>query len=165
MKQTPFTLSESFPIAADRMFELWTQPDHLAKWFGPAGVRVVQHTMDLRPGGSYHFCLQGPVGDPLWGKWVFREITPPTRLVWLHSFSDEAGGVSKHPMSPTWPLEIVSTVEFQQLGDMTRVSLHWVTHNASDLEQQTFDDAHASLQMGWGGTMAQLQAYVIGLSH
>ena len=54
MDQTPFIISETFPIPADKMFGLWTNPEHLGKWFGPAGVKIVRQTMDLRVGGVYH---------------------------------------------------------------------------------------------------------------
>jgi uncharacterized protein YndB with AHSA1/START domain len=127
MDQTPFIISESFPIPADKMFDLWTSPEHLGQWFGPAGVKIVRQTMDLRVGGAYHFCLQTLDGPLMWGKWVFREITAPKRLAWIHAFSDEAGGLSRHPMSPTWPLELLSTVDFQEEGGgmtpMTRITL------------------------------------------
>ena len=49
-------------------------------------------------------------GHVIWAKFVYREIAAPQRLVWVHSFSDEAGGLTRHPLSPTWPLELLTTV-------------------------------------------------------
>jgi uncharacterized protein YndB with AHSA1/START domain len=164
MSHQPFIISEKFPIAAGKMFALWTRPEHLSHWFGPAGVKIVRHTMDLRPGGIYHFCLQTPDGQLMWGKWVFREIDAPRRLVWIHSFSDERGGLTRHPLSDTWPLELVSTVKFEEADGATTVTLQWDTHNATDIEQQTFDQGHDSMRQGWGGSLAQLSAYVASLA-
>jgi hypothetical protein len=45
----------------------------------------------------------------MWGKFVYREIIPQQRIVWIHSFSDEVGGVTRHPMAPTWPRESLSS--------------------------------------------------------
>lgn len=99
MRRQPFIISEKLPVSAEKMFALWTNPDHLSHWFGPAGVKIVRHSMDLRVGGIYHFCLQTPDGQLMWGKWIFREIDAPRRLVWIHSFSDERGGLTRHPLS------------------------------------------------------------------
>ena len=43
---------------------------------------------------------------------MFKDISPSGRLVWLHSFADEAGQLTRHPLSPTWPLTLLSTVAF-----------------------------------------------------
>jgi uncharacterized protein YndB with AHSA1/START domain len=157
-----FVISQSFAVPRERMFTLWTDVELLKQWFGPAGVTVPQATMDLRPGGSFHFCMQSPDGTQMWGKWVFKDISPPGRLVWLHSFADEAGHPTRHPMSPTWPLTLLSTVTFDddaQPGH-TLVTVHWATHDANPAEQATFDMSHPSMQMGWVGTFMQLQAFL-----
>ncbi len=164
MDHKSFTISGKFPISAEGMFGLWTNPEHLNKWFGPAGVKIIRHTLDLRIGGTYHFCLKIPDGQEMWGKWVFREIIAPKRLVWIHSFSDEQGGLTRHPMSATWPLELVSTLYFQESEGMTTVTFQWDTHNPTEIEQQTFDDSHESMRQGWGGTLSQLSTYVSRLS-
>ncbi|MGC2458944.1 MAG: SRPBCC domain-containing protein [Gallionellaceae bacterium] len=164
MRHQPFIISEKFPVSVEKMFALWTNPDHLSHWFGPAGVKIVRHSMDLRVGGIYHFCLQTPDGQLMWGKWIFREIDAPKRLVWIHSFSDERGGLTRHPLSDTWPLQLVSTVNFQEVDGVTTVTFQWDTHNATEIEQQTFDNAHESMRQGWGGSLAQLSAYVTSLA-
>ncbi len=69
--------------------------------------------MDLRPGGTYHYGMKAPDGAPMWGKMVYREISPPERIVFINSFSDEAGGTTRHPMAPTWPLEMLSVFTFE----------------------------------------------------
>lgn len=45
----------------------------------------------------------------MWGKFVYRGIAAPERVVLIHSFSDEAGGITRYPMAPTWPREMFST--------------------------------------------------------
>jgi len=97
----------------------------------------------------------------MWAKFVYREIAAPERLVWVHSFSDEAGGLTRHPMSPTWPLEMLSTVTFtEEPGGKTKVNLRWSPLNATAEEQATFNAAHDSMNGGWAGTFERLDAYL-----
>jgi uncharacterized protein YndB with AHSA1/START domain len=97
----------------------------------------------------------------MWGKFVYREITPPQRLVFINSFSDEAGGLTRHPLSPAWPLQMLSTFTFEeQPGGKTKFTVRWTPHDASEEERRTFDAGHASMTQGWGGTLDQLADYV-----
>jgi uncharacterized protein YndB with AHSA1/START domain len=63
-------------------------------------------------------------------------------------------------MSPTWPLEMLSTFTFEDVGGKTKVTIRWAPHNATDDERKTFDSSHDSMRQGWGGTMDQLEAYL-----
>ena len=97
----------------------------------------------------------------MWGKFVYREIAPPERMVFINSFSDEAGGITRHPMSPTWPLEMLSTFTFEELpGGKTKFTIRWSPlqrhrRGAEDLRRRARQHAQ-----GWGGTMDQLAAYL-----
>src|SRR5438445_232590 len=72
--------------------------------------RVMRRKVYLRPGGLFHYCLRSPDGHDMWGKFVYREIIAPERLVFVVSFSNEQAGITRHPASPTWPLEVLSTL-------------------------------------------------------
>jgi uncharacterized protein YndB with AHSA1/START domain len=117
--------------------------------------------MDLRPGGTYHYGLKAPNGSPMWGKFVFREIVAPERMVFINSFSDEAGGTSRHPGHMSWPLEMLTAFTFEdEPGGRTRVTVRSSSYNASEAERATFDAGHNSMRMGWTGTFDQLAAYL-----
>ena len=60
-----FAISQSFAVTRERMFTLRTDVELLKQWIGPAGVTVPQASMDLRPGGSFHFCMQSPDGTQM----------------------------------------------------------------------------------------------------
>jgi len=79
--------------------------------------------MDPRPGGSYHYSMQAPDGKAMWGKFVYREVVPPEKLVFINSFSNDKGGLTRHPMAPTWPLEMLSVFTFEDLGGKTRFTI------------------------------------------
>jgi uncharacterized protein YndB with AHSA1/START domain len=94
------------------------------------------------------------------GKFVYREIVAPERLVFVNSFSDERGGVTRHPFSPAWPLEMLSTITFSERDGKTTVTVQWIPLNPTEEERATFDGAHDGMKQGWSGTFDQLAAYL-----
>lgn len=158
----PFETSRVFDAPRERVWAAWTQVEHMKKWWGPKGFKVKHMTMDLRPGGTLHYCLVAPDGSEMWGKMAYREIRKPEKLVFMNSFSDPQGGTTRHPSSEKWPLEMVSTVAFEALGPkQTKVSIHWIpAPGSTDAERKTFDEGRDSMKQGWGGTMEQLASYL-----
>ncbi len=155
-----FVITRVFDAPRDLVWEAFTDPKHLNQWWGPKGATVIKAKMDLRPGGSYHYAMRTADGQTMWGKMLYREITPPSRMVFVNSFSDEAGGVAHHPMAPTWPLEMLSVFTFEEEGGKTRFTVRWTPLNANDVERATFAAGHASMQQGWGGTLDKLAAHL-----
>jgi uncharacterized protein YndB with AHSA1/START domain len=159
-----FVISRTFNAPRDLVWKAWTERDQLMKWFGPKGFTMTIGTLDLRPGGTFHYCLKGPDGKAMWGKFVYREIVAPEKIVLVNSFSDEKGGITRHPLSNTWPLEMLSTTTFTESQGKTTMTLRWAPINPTPEERQTFDSAHPSMTQGWGGTMEQLEAYLASIS-
>jgi uncharacterized protein YndB with AHSA1/START domain len=160
-KSPDFVLSRVFDAPRELVWKAFTDPERMKHWWGPKGFTVIASKMDLRPGGTYHYGMKAPNGSTMWGKFVFREIVAPERMVFINSFSDEAGGITRHPMSPTWPLQMLSTFTFEELaGGKTKFTIRWSAYNATAEEQKTFDAGHDSMRMGWGGTMDQLAEYL-----
>jgi uncharacterized protein YndB with AHSA1/START domain len=156
-----FVISRVFEAPRELVLKCFTDPERMQHWWGPKGSKIIAAKMDLRVGGTYHGAMRDPSGRVMWVKFVYREVKPPERLAWIHSFSDEAGGLTRHPLSPTWPLQLLSTVTFEaQPPNKTKVTIRWSPINATPEEQKTFDDGHASIQQGWSGTLDQLAAYL-----
>jgi len=153
-------MTRLFDAPRDRVFKAWTDQTELKKWWGPKGFKVLHSTVDLRPGGMFLYGMESPTGEPMWGKFVYREITPPSRIVFVNSFSDEAGGVTRHPMAPNWPLEMLSVFTFETEGGTARFTVKWSPLNATDEEKAAFAAGHGSMQQGWSGTLEQLEAYL-----
>ena len=165
-KVEPFVISRVFDAPRGLVFNAFTEVEHLKHWWGPKGSKVIAAELDLRPGGTYHFALQAPDGSTMWGRFVYREIAAPERIVFVHSFSDEKGGLTRHPMSPDWPIEMLSTFLFEDVGsNRTKVTINWVPINATDIERQTFDDGRGSMTQGWTGTFDKLESYLAGKKH
>ncbi len=87
-----FVISRTLDAPRDLVWKAFTDPKRMAQWWGPKGFKVIPSKMDLRPGGLYHYGLEAPNGSPMWGRFVFREIVAPERIVFINSFSDEKGG-------------------------------------------------------------------------
>ncbi len=159
-KNKPFVISRTVNAPRELVWRAYTEPEHLKRWFGPKGFTMPTCSMDLRPGGVFHYCMRSPDGFEMWGKWIFHEIVRPERLVNTVSFSDPQGGVTRHPMAPAWPLETLGTATFIGHGDKTTVAVEWVAVNATEAEQKSFDEGHVGMSMGWSGTFDQLEAFL-----
>jgi hypothetical protein len=84
------------------------------------------------------------------------EVTPPRRLVWLHSSSDADWNIIPSPMMADWPRVLLTTVTFDEDGRQTRMRLSWVPHEASTAEIACFAAAIDGLDKGWAAGMALL---------
>jgi uncharacterized protein YndB with AHSA1/START domain len=156
-----FVISRVLAAPRDLVWKCFTDADRMKHWWGPKGVDVVSAKMDLRAGGSFHYAMKTADGTIMWGRFVYREIAAPDRQVFISSFSDEAGGVTRHPLAPTWPLELLSTFTFEDApGGKTKFTVRWSPLNATADEQKAFDDGHASMTQGWSGTMDRLETYL-----
>ena len=73
------------------VFDAFTKPELLRRWFGPRGWSLVVCEVDLKVGGTFRFVLRGPDGTDMGMRGVYREIVPPERSVHLESFDDYPG--------------------------------------------------------------------------
>lgn len=158
----PFVITRTLNAPRKLVWQAFTEAERLKHWFGPKGFTPDVSKIDLRPGGTYHYRLAGPGGATMWGKWTFREIVPQQRIVMLSSFSDEDAGVTRHPMAPTWPLQLISIFTFEDAGEgKTKVTIEWMPYDALPEEIMTFDVGRASMTQGWSGTFEQLETYLV----
>lgn len=156
----PFVISRIFDAPREDLWEAWSEPDHLLKWFSPRGCAVIGTTMDFRVGGCLHNGVSTPDGREMWGKFTYREITAPKRLVYVTAFSDRDGGLTRHPFSATWPLEMLTTVTFAAHGERTQITIEWLPLGGTEIELQTFDGARESMKHGWSGSLDQLARHL-----
>jgi len=161
---TPFRISHSFKVSRDTLWAVYTQPEHLSKWMGPQGFTMPAYDMEFRVGGVFLHALQAPDGTQMWGMWEFLGIDAPSRLSLIQHFSDREGGITRHPMAPTWPLRTMATSHLSEEGSGSLLQLEWLPFEATPEEIATFDAGHESMRMGWGGTFAKLEAYLATLA-
>ncbi len=94
------------------VFDMWSDPKHLAQWWGPTGFTTTTSAFDLRPGGVWRFVMHGPDGRDYQNRIEFEEVVRPERIVYRHSGEDAE------------PVQFHTTVTFEDLGGKTRLTLH-----------------------------------------
>jgi uncharacterized protein YndB with AHSA1/START domain len=99
-----------FDAPRDLVFAAWTDPKHLAQWWGPNGFTTTTHSFDFRPGGVWRFVMHGPDGRDYQNLVTFDEILRPERIVYRHG-----GTVDVEPV------QFKTAVVFEDLGLRTRI--------------------------------------------
>jgi uncharacterized protein YndB with AHSA1/START domain len=155
-----FVMTRVLDAPRDLVFKVWTEPEHVKHWFGPKGADTFYSDCDFRSGGVHLYALRTADGTEIWGRQIYREVTPPSRIICVQSFSDKDGGITRHPMAPEWPAEMLSTVTFEEQDGRTAVTVRWRPINASEAERQLFVASRESMNGGWGGTFENLTNYL-----
>jgi uncharacterized protein YndB with AHSA1/START domain len=98
------------------VWEAWTDPGHIAKWWGPDGFTNTITKMDIRPGGEWNLVMHGPDGTDFDNRSIFKEIVPFKRIVYEHV---------------SYPY-ILATIEFEDLGEQTLLKWHMLFESAEE---------------------------------
>jgi len=106
------------------VFEAWTDPKHLAQWWGPTGFTTTTHAFDMRPGGVWRFVMHGPDGRDYQNHVTFDEIVRPERILFHHDHPEHAGQVHH-----------TTTVTFDVAGSGTHLTLNMVFPTAEERER------------------------------
>jgi uncharacterized protein YndB with AHSA1/START domain len=109
-----------FDAPRERVFRAWTEPDPLARWWGPKGFTNTFQEFDLRPGGFWRFVMRGPNGAEYPNESVFVEIVEPERLVFQH-------------LRPVHRFQV--TADFEDLGGKTRLVWRMLFESADECEK------------------------------
>ena len=112
------TMIRTFDAPRERVFQAWTDPIHLAQWWGPHGFTNPVCEVDLRVGGAWRIDMQAPDGTIYPNKGVYREVVPPDRLVFSDIVDDDAGAWGDTP-----PPSSISTVTFDEHDGRTTVTM------------------------------------------
>jgi uncharacterized protein YndB with AHSA1/START domain len=108
-EEQEFVVERQFNAPRTLMFQMFTQPEHLKRWWAPQPYTLPVCTIDLRPGGIWHYCMRSPEGQDHWARSVYREIVPPEKLVYTSTFADEHAnpieGIPEHLMTLTFAEE------------------------------------------------------------
>ena len=132
-------ITRVFDAPRELVFQAWTDPRHLGRWFGPKDYPAIQLNIDVRPGGAWRACLRSTGTDPdLWVGGMYREIAPPERLVFTFAWEEEGER----------GLETVVTMTFEQQGKKTRLTMRQAPFQSA--EQR---DGH---NYGWNSAFDRL---------
>jgi uncharacterized protein YndB with AHSA1/START domain len=112
-------LTRLFDAPRELVFDMWTDPKHIAQWWGPNGFTTTIHQMDVRPGGVWRLVMHGPDGRNYNNRIVYLEIARPERLVYKHD-----------PEEGSEPFHCEVTVTFAEEGRLTRLTMRMLFPSA-----------------------------------
>jgi uncharacterized protein YndB with AHSA1/START domain len=148
-----FVVERQFNAPRTLLFEVFTQPEHLKRWWAPQPYSIPVCTIDLRSGGIWHYCLRSPEGQVQWARSVYREIVPPEKLVYTSTFADE------HATPIEGMPEHLTTVIFTEEAGKTRVTARVQFTSAAALKVAV----DLGILQGMSTTWDYLVGYVQGL--
>jgi uncharacterized protein YndB with AHSA1/START domain len=156
-----FVINRTFEAPINVLFDMWTDPQHLAQWLPPTGSTMRLITPDIRVGGTSFYSMSDG-NNTMYGRITYLEINRPSRIVYTQQFSDEHGNVSRYPAMPTWPETMRTNVVFAEEGPaQTRVTVTWeVVGPATREEMETFINGRAGMTVGWTGSFDKLETYL-----
>lgn len=139
------TLSRTIDAPVELVWEVWTDPEHIAKWWGPDGFTNTISKMDMHEGGEWNLVMHGPDGTDYKNKSIFREIVPHRKIVYDH--------VSHPPFT--------ATITFEERGEQTYLHWHMLFETAEEFIKvvKTF-----KADEGLKQNVAKLAAYVAARS-
>jgi uncharacterized protein YndB with AHSA1/START domain len=109
-----------FDAPRDRVFAVYTDPRLIPEWWGPRDTTTVVDEMDVRPGGSWRFVMRSADGSESGFRGVYREVTPPERIVQTFEWEGMPGHIC------------VETATFEDLGDRTKVTTVSLFHTTEE---------------------------------
>jgi uncharacterized protein YndB with AHSA1/START domain len=146
-EEQELVLTRVFDAPRELVFKVWTDPKHVALWWGPHRFTNPVCKLDLRPGGAILIHMRGPDGVVYRMTGVYREVVEPERLVFTSAALDAAG----NPM-----FELLTTVTFAEEGGKTKQILR------ARVIKRTAQAAPylAGMEAGWTQSLERLAAYV-----
>jgi len=146
-EEQELVLTRVFDAPRELVFKVWTDPKHVAQWWGPKGFTNPVCELDLRPGGAILIHMRGPDGTvyPMTG--VYQEVVRPERLVFTSGALDADG----NPL-----FEVLTTVTFTEESGKTKQILK------ARVIKRTAQAAPylAGMEAGWTQSLERLAAYV-----
>jgi len=155
-----FTVTRTFNVPRQAVWKAHSELDRLSKWWGPQGFEWIGGTLDFKPGGVFHYGMRAPNGSEMWGKFVYREIAAPDRIVFVNSFSDREGKTVRAPFAEDFPLEILKVLTLTELHGTTTLTLRGSPFNATEAERNRYAAMKPSMNAGFNATYNHLEQYL-----
>ena len=95
-------ITRIYDASRERVWEAWTNPQQIVKWWGPNGFTNTLYEMDVKPGGIWRHMMHGPDGTDYPNKVVYSEVIKPERLVYTHGRDDDEASACQHHVTVTF---------------------------------------------------------------
>ena len=158
--ERPLIIARTFNAPRELVWKAFTETERLEQWWGRPGVTTQVVKLEVRPGGTFLYSQTLPDHSVMWGKWVYREIVRPQRLVSVVSFCDESGKIIRAPFAADWPLEMLSVATFTEHQGKTTITVEASAPNATEAERATFNAGRDNMEQGFNATWDLLDKYL-----
>jgi uncharacterized protein YndB with AHSA1/START domain len=139
-------------VSPSLLWECWTKPKHLVKWFTPAPWKTIKAEVDLQPGGRFHFVMQSPEGENFPNTGCFLEVVKNERLAWTNAL--QPGYRPAVLGSGEFDFPFTAVVSFRKQGKGTKYTALAIHRD----EAATKVHAKMGFHDGWGKALDQLVA-------
>ncbi len=146
--KTDLRIERTIDVKPELVWEAWTKPEHLMKWFTPAPWKTVDCELDVRPGGIFRTTMESPEGQQFPNSGCYLEVVENKRL----TFTDGLGPGFR----PNAESFMTAILELEPAGDGTRY-LATAIHNS---EEDRKKHEEMGFEHGWNAALDQLIAYV-----
>ncbi len=153
------TIVRTLNAPKEAVFNAFADAEALAQWWGPAGSTITVVDLDFRPGGRFHYKMEG-AGQTAWGLFVYRDIRRPDVIEFVNSFANEEGKVCKSPFPMDFPLEIFNRLTLEEEAGVTTLTLAGHPINATEAQEATYRSILPNMEQGFNGTLNQLVQYL-----
>lgn len=155
-KDTDIVITREFAAPRQLVWDVWTTPEHIEKWFGPKGFSTRVDGLDFRVGGRSNYVMIGPDGTEYPSKGVFKEIVPIEKIV----TTDEWGeGIEETLKDVDLPQGMILTALFDDLGERTKLTL--ITSHPNLEEKKKHEDM--GVVAGWNSSFDKMDEYLTEL--
>jgi uncharacterized protein YndB with AHSA1/START domain len=141
------TLTRVFDAPRALVFKMWTDPKHMAQWWGPKHFSNPVCEVDARPGGKILIHMRAPDGTVYPMSGTFREVKEPERLVFMAVAEDHDG----HAL-----IESLTTVTFEDFGGKTKLTVEASAIGLAPIAPQML----AGMEAGWSQSLEKLAELV-----
>lgn len=148
-------ITRSFNAPRELVWQVWTEPEHIAQWWGPKGFTTRVEKVELRPGGQSQYVMIGPDGTEYPVKGVFQEVLPPERIVTTDEFDEGY----EQSVDADLPQGIVLTVTFEALDNSTQLTLQIVHATVEDRRKHE----EMGVVAGWNSSFDCMDEYLTTL--
>ena len=130
-EQLTLTVTAEYDAPVDAVWQLWSDPRLLAKWWGPPTYPATVHRHDLSAGGRVVYSMTGPQGDTHYGWWNVLDVSAPSRIEFEDGFGDAQG-------RPTEGMPVTrAVVTIEDVGGVTRMVLTTTFPSVDAMDQMT----------------------------
>ena len=150
------TVKRVFDAPLELVWQAWTDPQHVMRWWGPNDFTSPSCVMDFREGGTTIACMRAPDGQEHYNTWAYTKIVPMERIEYVQNLSDKDGN-RIDPLSvglrADFPMDVRTVITFKALGEQTEL----IITEFGFPDSQMFEFA----EMGLNQTLDKLAATLI----